>query len=281
MVNLYRLKGFVPDNSPPDRASQRRRARPNGSPLLIISVLPIALTACSLATVTRGEVGLAAVTDQQMCDRPLGRIVVVGGDNSSLKEQGLPPIEPLVGLLARQSNCFFVAKRGESVEQSVFREQQNMGMTGNKLAGAEYSLVTTIMFVGNTGKQKWGSIIGGTVGTLGAQVFPKWNGLLSEKADAVINSDQAEVVLSLVENGSGLEIGAAAGTATATDVDLGGSLSAFWSKNKSSGTVSTYEKTPAGRLVSAALMDAFNKLVATMQPESRQIVAESISTRAQ
>jgi hypothetical protein len=244
-------------------------------------MFPIAMTACSLATITRGEVGLAAAADQRMCDRPLGRIVVVEGDNSSLKEQGLPPVEPLVGLLARQSNCFFVAKRGEPIQQSVFREQQNMGMTGNKLIGAEYSLVTTIMFVGNTGKQKWGSIIGGTVGTLGAQLFPKWNGLLSEKADTIINSDQAEVILSLVDNESGLEINAAAGAATATDVELSGSLSAFWNKNTSSGTASAYEKTPAGRLVSVALMDAFNRLVATMQPKAREIVADAQPSRAQ
>lgn len=258
----------------PTQAHAWRGTKSKGKRGFLMTMIPVALTACSLATVTPGEGGgPVAAADQQRCNRPFGRIVVVENGVSSLKEQGLPSVEPLLGVLARQSNCFFVAKREEQVQESVFREQQNMGMAANRLVGAEFSLVTTIMFVGNTGKQKWGSTLGGIGDALGAQLVPKWAVLLSQNADTTLTSDEAEVVLTLVENKSGLEIGASRGVASARDADVKGSLSAFWSKNTGGGTADAYEKTPAGRLVSAALIEGFNKLIATTRPALEETVA--------
>ncbi len=46
-----------------------------------------------------------------------------------------------------------------------------------------------------------------------------------------------------------------------------GSLGALWSQDSGSGTASSYQKTPEARLVSAAVMDGFQKLVANVEPD--------------
>jgi hypothetical protein len=135
MASLHLFSIFGQGNR--SHAHAWRRTKSKGKRCFLMIMIPVAMTACSLAKVTPGEGGgPMAAADQQRCNRPFGRIVVVETDASSLQKQGVPSVEPLLGLLARQSNCFFVAKRGDQVQESVFREQQNMGMAANRLVGA-------------------------------------------------------------------------------------------------------------------------------------------------
>jgi hypothetical protein len=126
--------------------------------------------------------------------------------------------------------------------------------------------VTTVMFVGKTGEQNWTSLLGGLADAEGAKLFPKWQGMLGQDAESAVEVSEANVVLSLVDNRTGLEVGAAEGAAKARDTRVDGAASALWSQSKGGGTAGAYAKTPQGRLVSAALMDGFNKLVADVEP---------------
>lgn len=200
------------------------------------------------------------------CRYPLGSIVVVPSEPLA-QQPDLPPVEPLIGVLARQSRCFFVAARGKAIEEAALRERQLSGTDGRGLAAADYSLATAITFVGKTGESKLGTLLGGANGASGARPLSNWSGLINQAAGTTFESSEANVVLTLVDNRTGFEVGAAQGSATARTTNLSGSLGALWGDDAGSGTASTYRKTPEAQLFSAAVMDGFKKLVASVEPE--------------
>ncbi|MBL8660350.1 MAG: hypothetical protein JNM75_11415 [Rhodospirillales bacterium] len=236
---------------------------------LLFGAIIVAGGGCAMSEVKPGGDQVAAAEPGlHTCPRSRGALVVVEGDKLALQQQGLPSVEPLISVLAQKSNCFRVAKRDKAFQEVADRERGlRRGPTAGTVA-ADYALMTTVLFAEKTGGQNWGSVIGGIGGAQGAKLFPKWNGLVNQNVDSAVEVNEATVVLSLVDNGSGLEVGAAEGSASARDTRLDGAASAFWKQNTGTGKANVYAKTPQGRLVAAALADGFNKLVAGLDTQA-------------
>lgn len=238
------------------------------------------LAACAQSTTTLGTdqgpvsgsagPGGASNASAQLerCDKPLGIITLVEsqdpGVGQALAGYGLGSPIPVLRLLMQQSNCFIVADRGQAM-QNILQERQlnqsgelrggaNYG--GGQLVAADLALTPSVIFSGNTGGSNAG---------IAAGFIPGIGGLVAGSLANSVKFTSAQSVLTLTDVRSGLQISAAQGTATARDVNIGGAL--FGAGGGVGGAVGlgNYSNTPEGKVVSAALMDAFNNVVKTVR----------------
>lgn len=231
-----------------------------------VGAMAMGASACSSPSGSPEATAAAVPVGPYSCQRPLGTVVVIPAE-PAVQHQDLPPVEPLLGVLSRQSRCFLVAARSKAIEEVALREQQLSGRQGGGLTAADFTLATAITFVGKTGESKLSGLLGGSNGAPGSRLLSKWGGFVNQTADTAFESEEADIVLTLVDNRTGIEIGAAKGTASASTTNITGSLGALWSADSGGGSASAYQKTPEARLVSAAVIDGFGKLVASVEPD--------------
>lgn len=252
---------------------------PNIKTILISCVAALALTACQETTMgtkqgvvtgAAGPNGASADASSQLerCDRPLGVIALVEGQDPSMQASlasfGLGSPIPVLRLLMQQSNCFMVVDRGQAMQnimqeralsqQGQTRAGSNMG--GGQLVAADLVLSPNIIFSGNTG--------GGGAGLAGA-LIPGWGGVLASAVAGSVKFTSAQSVLTLTDVRSGLQVSAAQGTATARDMSLGASLFGAGLGGGLGGAIGGYSNTPEGQVIAASLMDAYNNVVKTVR----------------
>ena len=223
----------------------------------------------------KDTVGTKTESQLVKCAQPLGTAALVEPEKSAhvlpgmshlglpgLSQAGLPSPIPLLKLMMSRSNCFQVVDRGRASEamkrerelmmQGELREGSNLG--AGQMVAADYLLTPDVVFQDtNAG----GGGFGGLLGMLGPL------GLL---ASAVKTENlEAQTVLTLTDVRTGLQKGVAEGNARKRDISFGlGGLGGFGTLGI--GAVGgAYASTDVGKIVSAALLDAFNKLVASAQ----------------
>lgn len=216
-----------------------------------------------------GQKTVDAAEQLERCASPLGTVGLVDmGD----------PYVPIVQTIIQQSNCFIVVERGRAYQNVDFdrqlkqsnllrsdsaRDNQDMQVSQSDipaqspqegLLGADYTLAPSITFAEPSGFALTTGL-GGFFGRRG------------DKADtsAQVQAIGASATLRLIHNGSGAQIIAAQGSAKnyalGAGVGILGGLIAG---------VNAYANTPQGKIVAAALLDAYNKLVvATKQYEAQ------------
>lgn len=193
----------------------------------------------------------------QRCDRPLGTLGIIERRDDWYhwmnRKYGVESTEPILRLIAQQSNCFAVVERSRSgldaamterdlEESGELRSNSNFGK--GQIAAADYALKPTMIFRDNdTGGI--GGALGGLFGSVGAAV------------GGSVNYKQAQAMLTLVDNRSTVQVAAAEGSSKGFDIaGFGGGAGS----GRLAG-LSAYTKTPEGKVVVGALFDAFNNMV--------------------
>jgi len=180
---------------------------------------------------------------------------------------------PVLRTMIQQSNCFVVVERGRTM-QSLNQERALIrgaeGRAGSnfgegQIAAADYTLSPEIMM---SNRQRDGTL---------STVTSRLGGLLGAAATAATGSmstNEAGTVLLLIDNRSSVQIAAAEGYSKNTDFGLMGSL---WG----SGTAlsgSAYANTPQGKVVMAAFVDSYNKMVVALRNYKAQTVKGGLGT---
>lgn len=202
------------------------------------------------------------------CEHPLGTVGLYEEETARAALQAAQldsslPL-PLLRLLIQQSNCFVVVERGRALSNLELERKLAQGAAVReaptetpKLLAADYTLVASVAHAEPSGV----GISTGVGGIWGR----RWS---NPDVSAELRTLGAATTLLLIHNGSGAQIAAAQGSARQTDVGagiglLGGML----------GGLNVYATTPAGKIVAAAFLDAYRRLVAA----SRQYRAQSVT----
>ncbi|RIX44200.1 MAG: peptidoglycan-binding protein [Rhodocyclales bacterium GT-UBC] len=218
------------------------------------------------STVGTGAAAGAAASNEnrqlEKCSASLGTVALVENQSSGwygtlTGQYKLPPSAVLLKLLVQQSNCFVVVERSAAGMRAMSRERE-LESSGEMRAGSnfgkgqvvasDYALSPEIIFAQNN-SSGIGSTLGGIIGGSAGRVV--------SSVGANTRSNEASAILTLVDNRSGVQIGAAEGSAS--NIDWGGVGSLFGAR--AGGSVSAYSNTPQGKVVAAAFFDAYNQLV--------------------
>lgn len=228
-------------------------------------------------TVATGGAGGATSTGEnselEKCASPLGTVSLVENQDAGWytilrNEYRLPPTANLLRLMVQQSNCFVVVERGGAGMRAMSRERELMQsgeMRGGsnfgrgQMVASDYALSPEIIFSeGNTGGL--GGALGGIIGGRAGSVV---GGLA-----AGTRTREAAAMLTLVDNRSGVQVGASQGSASKTD--FGGMGSLFG--GSAGASLGGYQNTPQGKVIAAAFMDAYNQMVRSVRNYRAQSV---------
>lgn len=211
-------------------------------------------------TVATGAAGGAASANAnsqlEKCSQPVGTLAVVEDQQAPWFQQlvsqyRLPSTTPVLRLLIQQSNCFIIVERGRAManmqqeralqQSGELRNNSNFGQ--GQMVSADYSLSPEVLFSAR-----------GTQGIGGAVAMV--NPILGALA-AGMQTNEAATMLTLVDNRSGVQVGAAEGSSSNTDFGFGGLLAG----GGAAAGLGGYTSTPQGKVVAAAFMNSYNQLV--------------------
>ena len=237
---------------------------------LVIAVAILILSGCSqvhmgsersktAATGSAGGEYSENVNSQlERCAEPLGTLAVNEDHTANwyswLGRYGIQSTVPVLRLLSQQSNCFVVVERGaglNSLERErrlqrsgELRKHSNFGK--GQLVAADYTVTPTLIFSAHD-TSGIGGAIGGLFGTVGAMI------------GSSLKTNDAQSILTLVDNRSGVQVAVAEGSADSMDI---AGLAGLFETGLGIGTgVRAYSRTPEGKVIAASITDAFNNLV--------------------
>jgi len=254
--------------------------------LSMVFAAALALTGCAnmdlgnlrAKTVATGAAGGASAENAneqlEQCDSALGTVSLVENQTAGwytilTTQYKLPPTSQLLRLMIQQSNCFIVVERSAAGMQAMQRERALMGvgqmrggsnMGGGQMVASDYALSPEVIF-----SDRDTSNLGGTVGgILGRGAISSLVGIV---AGSMRTSD-ASVMLTLVDNRSGVQVSASEGSARNTD--FGGLLGMVGGSG--GGAFAAYNRTPEGKVLAAAFMDGYNNMVRAVRNYRAQTV---------
>jgi hypothetical protein len=217
-------------------------------------------SAKTTATGSAGGAGAQNVNSKLgRCDRPAGTIALVEDTSldwyrAYLDKYRLGSTTPVLRLLIQQSNCFIVVERGRAMANMAqeralqnsgeLRQSSNFGK--GQMVSADYSLTPEVL-ISARGTSGLGAGLAGMGGRLG---------LLGAIAGG-IQTNESAVMLTLVDNRSGVQVAAAEGSSSNTDFSLGAVLVG----SSGAGGAGGYTNTPQGKVVAAAFTDAYNNII--------------------
>jgi curli biogenesis system outer membrane secretion channel CsgG len=230
----------------------------------------------SAKTAATGSAGGAAAQNVNAklgrCDKPSGTIALVedtGLDwyRAYLDKYRLGSTTPVLRLLIQQSNCFIVVERGRAMAnmqqeralQNSGEMRQNSNFGKGQMVAADYSLTPEVL-ISARGTSGLGAALGGFGGRLG---------VLGAVAGG-IQTNESAVMLTLVDNRSGVQVAAAEGSSSNTDFNLGAVLIG----SSGFGGAGGYTNTPQGKVVSAAFTDAYNNIINAVKNYSPQSMGD-------
>lgn len=252
--------------------------------VLFSSVLALALGGCvqtapkvgsaeskSVATGSAGGATSEGANAQlEKCASPLGTLAVVEDQAADwyrilTTQRGLTSTVPVLRMMIQQSNCFVIVDRGRAMgNMAQERALQNSGeLRANssfgkgQMVSADYSLTPEITF----NQKGTGGMGGGLAGV------SRGLGVLGAIAGG-IRTNEASTMLLLTDNRSGVQVGAAEGSASNTDFNIGGALFG----GSAGGSLGAYSNTPQGKVLIAAFMDSYNQLVKAARNYKAQVV---------
>jgi curli biogenesis system outer membrane secretion channel CsgG len=190
----------------------------------------------------------------------VGTIALVESQIAGLAQMGLTSPVPLIRLMAAQSHCFNVVERGQAFDRMMQERQlatggqlqQGANVGGGQLVAADYMITPNVVF-SDSGSGGIGGSIGGMFGRGLGRGFAPGVGALG----VGVRFKEAQAVMMITDTRSGLQVAVAEGRASASDVSGGLGLVAL----PGFGALGAYSNTAEGKVVAAAFLDAFNKLV--------------------
>jgi len=167
------------------------------------------------------------------------------------QRQGLLSTPQLLRLLVQRSNCFTVVERSATGMAAMEREralmqsgemEEGSRMGGGQVVASDYSLNGEVLFSGATGGfgGGGGGMIGGLIGS---------------------RKNEAWVTLTTVDNRSGVQLAMAEGSATKRSWS---GLAAMFGGGGAGG-FGAYSKTPEGKIILPAFVNAFNIMVSNLR----------------
>jgi curli biogenesis system outer membrane secretion channel CsgG len=200
-------------------------------------------TPVALADTTMGKGGAPLTLPQ--CAAPLSTIALVESQDPGLAQYGLTSPVPVLRVMIQRSNCFLVVDRG----QAFTRLQEEQALRGGKktnVVTAKYFLTPNILFQNQDAGAAGGGLGGllpGVAGAIGGAIR--------------VQKSEAQVTITVTDTDTSIQVFAADGSARTEDVGflLGGYGGAI------AGVGGAYENTDIGKTVTAALLDAYIKVV--------------------
>ena len=211
------------------------------------------------------------------CDATLGTVAILENENSDwfkivTNDLRLGPTAPVLRLLAQQSNCFVVVERGRAMDSMMreraiqdsgeMRKGSNFGQ--GQMVAADYTLTPTITFSNKDA--------GGLTSAISALFGSK--GSVATSVGGSVSVKEASVLLTLIENRSGVQVSAAEGSSR--NMDFGATAGIFGSK--AGGSLGGYSNTAEGKVITAALTDAYINLVRATRNYQQQKVKGGLGT---
>jgi len=199
----------------------------------------------------------------ETCDKPFGTLTIAEVQDANMKMiqkmSGLPEPTPLLRLIVQQSRCFQIVERGiafqnmmqerELSKDGQLKSASNVGR--GQMAAVDFLLTPDVTVAANTGGA---AVIGGALfGALGA---------------AALSSKNAQTTLFLSDARSGIQIVGAEGNVKKTDLALGAILGG--------GGLGGYGSTADGKLIAAAFLDNYNKIVLAIKNEPSLIASKAV-----
>lgn len=209
-----------------------------------------------------GSAGTSSGATRELtrCPRSYGTVALVEPEtliNSETVDKAPDP-RPMLNLIMSQSGCFQVLSRGHAL--TALEKERSLSSSGElekdiekgKLIAAQYLISPSIIFSDpNAGGSGAGGLLGallpGVVGVIAG-------GLKFQKLEA-------QVILTLTNVETGVQEAVAEGRATKSDMgfSLGGGLGGGGVLGAAGG--GAYKSTDMNKIVVAAFLDAYNKLV--------------------
>ena len=215
-----------------------------------------------MVTGSGGAAGAQGAAPQlTRCATPIGTAALIEQDNPMLAQAGLTSPIPLLRIMMAQSNCFRVVDRGQA-SQAMQREramaaggdlQSGSNMGAGQMKAADFLITPNVVFKdanAGGGGAGLGALIPGIGGAIAGGI--KWTNM------------ESQVTLFLTNVRTGEQEAAAEGSASKRDLGFGGL--AFGGLVGAGG--GAYASTDIGKIVSAAFLDAHNKLVSQVQVDA-------------
>jgi len=220
-----------------------------------------------------GSASANASGQLERCASPLGTVSLVENQNAGWytilrNEYRLPPTSNLLRLLIQQSNCFVVVERGAAGMNAMNRERQLMqsgemrqgsNFGAGQMVASDYGMSPDIIFSNSNA--------GGAGAALGGLVGGRYSGVLTA-VGGNMQTKEANAMLTLIDNRSGVQVAASEGSASKTDFGAFGSV--FGSGG--AGGLGGYTNTAQGKVIAAAFMDAYNQMVISLRNYRAQTV---------
>jgi curli biogenesis system outer membrane secretion channel CsgG len=213
----------------------------------------------SMVTGSAGAAGSQGAAPQlTRCATPIGTAALIEQDNPMLAQAGLTSPIPLLRIMMAQSNCFQVVDRGQA-SSALQREramaaagelQSGSNMGAGQMKAADFLITPNVVFKDTNaggGGAGLGALIPGIGGAIAGGI--RWTNM------------ESQVTLFLTNVRTGVQEAAAEGSASKRDLGFGGL--AFGGLVGAGG--GAYASTDIGKIVSAAFLDAHNKLVAQVR----------------
>ncbi|HAM52418.1 MAG TPA: peptidoglycan-binding protein [Nitrospiraceae bacterium] len=220
-----------------------------------------------------GATSEGASSQLEHCDESLGTMAVVEDQTApwygQLGQYKLGSTVPVLRMMIQQSNCFVVVERGRAMNNMMQERaleqsgemREGSGFGKGQLVAADYTMSPSITF-----SQKGTGGVGGALGGL----FGRVAGVVA----GGLKSNEASTTLLLIDNRSGVQLAAAEGSAKNFDFNLVGGMFG----GGAGGGAGAYTSTPEGKILTAAFMDSYNKLVRAVRNYKPQSVKGGLGT---
>lgn len=182
---------------------------------------------------------------------------------------------PVIRLMVQQSNCFVIVERGRGMqamqnERAIMRSDEgragsNVG--GGQLVAADFTMSPEVVLSDRGGTQARGGVAG--IGSL----FGRAGAVLGAAAGSV-SSNEAGTMLTLIDNRSGVQLAAAEGYAKNVDFGVAGAMFG----GSGGGGAGAFTSTPQGKVILAAFVDSYNKMVVSVREYKAQTVKGGLGT---
>jgi hypothetical protein len=199
------------------------------------------------------------------CDAPMGAIAVVEPQSQilvALTRYNLSSPVGLIRMMIQQSNCFIVVERGAGMQNLMqeralaaggqLRENSNLG--GGQMVSADFVLTPAVVFSENNA---------GGVGAGVGGLFGKRAAVISAVAGG-LKFKEAQTSMLVADSRSGVQVAAAEGSTKKADMAIGGALFGGGMGAVGGG----YGNTNEGKIIAAAFMDNYNKVVSVVRNDS-------------
>jgi len=201
----------------------------------------------------------------QHCAKPMGALAVVEPQDyvmQALSRRGLQSPTSLIRLMVQQSNCFLIVDRGMGM-QNLMQERElassgelrrNSNMGGGQMLSADFVLTPSVVF----SEDDAGAVGGAVTGAIS-----RHNPLLGAVASG-LKFQEAQTSMLITDARSGIQVAAAEGSTRKADLQLSGSLIG----TRAGTTLGGYGKTNDGKIIAAALLDNYNKVVGVIRSDT-------------